>query len=171
MKIANRNRLITPEVLRECISYNPETGEFRWIRSLNSRTKVGSFAGSRGKLGRLSISINKARYSANQLAYLYMTGEWTDVVDHINRNPSDDRWINLRKATYRQNQGNRKLNKNNTCGFKGVWYMKKDRKYGANIGIGGKVKYLGRFDTAEDAHQAYLIEAKKHFGELFASGV
>jgi hypothetical protein len=168
MKIANRNRLITPEALRECISYNPKTGEFRWIKPTRSSTIVGSLAGSRSKLGRLVISINKTRYSANQLAYLYMTGKWADVVDHINRDPSDDRWINLRKATYRQNQGNRKLNKNSTCGFKGVWYMKKDRKYGANIGIGGKTKYLGRFNTAEDAHQAYLIEAEKHFGNQFA---
>src|SRR4051794_35927015 len=46
------------------------------------------------------------------------------VVDHINRDPSDNRRENLRCVTRRQNTLNRRLNSNNKSGYKGVSWNK-----------------------------------------------
>lgn len=44
---------------------------------------------------------------------------------------------------------------------RGVWYNPQKRKYRSQISIkGGGKKFLGYFDTVEEAHQAYINEKK-----------
>lgn len=86
------------------------------------------------------------------------------LIDHINRNPLDNRKSNLRVANKSENGMNRQENKNNTSGFKGVTYLKKNNKWMAGIKINYKRKYLGSFNTALKASKAYDKEAKKQFG-------
>lgn len=90
----------------------------------------------------------------------------TELVDHINGNGLDNRRSNLRIATSLENSQNRKMRIDNSTGFKGVCYRQKENKYYAHIRINGKVKHLGSFFKAEDAHQAYCIAARKYFGEF-----
>lgn len=85
-------------------------------------------------------------------------------VDHIDGNPSNNVVSNLRWATVAENMQNSKIGKNNTSRFKGVVYHKAIKKYQANIRIDGKRKYLGLFQTAEEAGKAYNDAALKHFG-------
>jgi len=89
-------------------------------------------------------------------------------IDHINRDPLDNRIENLRICNISQNQGNSKLNFNSTSGFKGV-HMLKSGRFQAGINKQGKKFHLGTFDTAEEAHAAYLKAAGEYFGE-FAHG-
>jgi len=42
--------------------------------------------------------------------------------DHINNNPLDNRRSNLRMVTHQQNIMNQKVSKNNTSGYKGVYW-------------------------------------------------
>jgi hypothetical protein len=98
-----------------------------------------------------------------------MTGNWPDKeLDHINGHRHDNRWSNLRESTDRQNAANRKRQRNNTSGFKGVhrdgnrWRARIASRIGPSISV-------GRFDTSEEAHTAYLAAAKERFGE-FANG-
>lgn len=86
-------------------------------------------------------------------------------VDHRNGNGLDCRRSNLRTATPTQNQGNKRLNKNNTTGFKGVCFDAFNEKFMASICINGKSKTIGRFDTAQSAADAYDAYAQQHFGE------
>lgn len=87
------------------------------------------------------------------------------VVDHINNDPLDNRLCNLRACTQGENSRNRKLNKNNKSGFKGVYWMKDRSKWKAHLHEGGYPYYLGLYETAEEAAKAYDAEAKKRWGE------
>ena len=88
-------------------------------------------------------------------------------VDHIDNNPSNNNIKNLRWATRKDNGYNRGKQKNNTTGFKGVAFNKPLNKYQAKIGINGKLKHLGYFETAEEASQAYEAKAEEVHGEFF----
>lgn len=90
------------------------------------------------------------------------------AVDHINRNPLDNRRSNLRLATLSQNQHNRKLNKNNTSGFKGVSWHPSMKKWVATIRLNYKQYILGYFSDPKDAALAYREAALELHGE-FAS--
>jgi hypothetical protein len=114
------------------------------------------------------IKIDGCDYQSSRLAFFYMTGEWpVGEVDHINRKRADDRWDNLREATGSQNRVNRESNGNST-GFKGVTFDTKYLKpYIAKIQINGVSKYLGSFETAEEAHSVWYSAACTAFGKEF----
>ena len=88
------------------------------------------------------------------------------MIDHINMNKLDNRRENLRICTHQQNQHNRTKQSNNTSGFKGVSFNKEKQKFEARIGIDGKSKFLGYFDTAEKASECYKQAALKHHGDF-----
>jgi hypothetical protein len=93
-----------------------------------------------------------------------MTGKWpTPEIDYINGNRSDTRWANLREATRSQNSVWRHTR--NKLGVKGVW-VEKNGAYVAQIRSGGKLKYLGTFDTVSQAAAAYAQAAREAFGEF-----
>lgn len=92
------------------------------------------------------------------------------VADHINGNPLDNRWVNLRVCSGPQNVCNRKMSKHNTSGFKGVSETKRGR-YAAQIAFQRKTYYLGTFDTPEEAHRAYCEAAVRLHGEFANFGV
>lgn len=80
-------------------------------------------------------------------------------VDHINHNGLDNRKENLRLVSHRENLMNRR--KKNKTGYSGV--VESNGRYLARIRINGEKIYLGMFDTAYNAHLAYLskIESLK----------
>lgn len=81
-------------------------------------------------------------------------------IDHINHDTLDNRLSNLRLVNDQQNQFNRVKGNNNTSGFKGVSFCKKRNKWKAQMGINGKIKFLGYYDTAKIAAAAYGAEAE-----------
>jgi len=86
--------MITQTILKELFSYNPDTGIF--IRKVSISNQVaGTVAGSKD-YDYIRIVVNKKRYLAHRLAFLYMLGKMPVEVDHINRNKHDNRWCNLR---------------------------------------------------------------------------
>ncbi len=87
-------------------------------------------------------------------------------VDHRNHLKSDNRRFNLRLASDIQNKCNRGIQRNNSCGFKGVHFCKKQNKWRAMIRLNKKRFCLGRFQTKELAHAAYCDAAKKLHGEF-----
>jgi len=148
--------------LMERLHYDPETGDFTWLKSVALRIKPGDAAGYLDKRGYHKIKLNNSGYRAHRLAWLYMTGEWPDgEIDHINNIPSDNRWCNLRCATHRQNSCNTKLRVNNKTGYKGVSFNSRLRKYVAQLRRPSGNSHIGVFDTPEEAHAAYCQEAAR----------
>lgn len=160
-------RVISQDVLKEFLHYNPETGIFTWIKKTGRNGKIGKIAGSKEKNGYMRIQIHGIHYGLHRLAWLYMTGEMpTELIDHKNGNPSDNWFDNLRQATLLQNQQNQtKVQKSNKLGIMGVNYQEDRKKFRAQIRVDGKSKFLGRFDTAQEAATAYL-EAKRKYHEF-----
>lgn len=87
-------------------------------------------------------------------------------VDHINGNRLDNRRINLRVCTNRQNSANQQTPKHNTSGFKGVTWHKINKNWNAGIKILGKRIHLGVFQDKKSAARAYNKAAKIYFGSF-----
>lgn len=88
------------------------------------------------------------------------------LVDHKNGDSLDNRRANLRICTAFQNNTNAKKSKNNTSGYKGVYWDKYNKKWVATLTLNYRQKNLGRFRIKEEAALAYNEAALKYFGEF-----
>lgn len=101
----------------------------------------------------------------HHLVWLLHTGEWpTSEVDHINNDPSDNRFENLRLADRNGQGANQKLQERRKGNYKGV-YPSDSGNFYAKIKVKGKQKYLGSYSTPEEAALRYNEAAKLYFGE------
>lgn len=94
----------------------------------------------------------------------------SELTDHIDGNGLNNRRSNLRLATRKQNNYNKKISKNSKSGHKGVTWNKQRKKWKAQIVVNGKYFWLGYFDNPEEAHRAYCVAAEKYFGEFANKG-
>ena len=86
------------------------------------------------------------------------------VVDHINGNRFDNRNENLRIATKQQNTCNHTIYKNNTTGYPGISFNKRQNKWVAYIKFNYQRINLGTFDDFLDAVRARETTEKELFG-------
>lgn len=165
--------MITTAYLRQRLRYEPETGALIWLMrpvefdyGWNAR-HAGKRAGTVKARGWRDVVIDDRTYRASRIIWQIVTGEPPLFeVDHWNGDRSDDRWGNLRHATKSQNMGNQKRHADGTSGFKGVVWVKKDCCWKAQIGHKYTTRYLGSFDTPEEAHAAYMAAALEAYGEF-----
>lgn len=172
---------LTSEYVRRIVDYDPHTGVLTWLprtpdmfddgghsaehnsRKWNARF-AGSIASTKNAHGYVCVRINGNRYLAHRIAWLYMVGSWPpDQIDHKNGDTGDNRWDNLRLATHSENHQNLKVKKSNRSGYSGVHWHVARSKWAASIKFQRRNIHLGFFDSAEDAHAAYLqAKAKYH---------
>ena len=153
--------MITAERLRELVSYCPKTGIFHWINSPSAKVYAGSVAGTKSKKdGYIRIKINRKSYLAHRLAWLHFYGHFPQkIIDHIDGTRSNNAISNLREATPSINCQNIKASSLKTQNpYLGVSQI--GNKFQAQIRINKKLKYLGMFKTAEEAHEVYLQEKR-----------
>jgi hypothetical protein len=158
MKIRNSSQLVSIERLKELLTYDPLTGNFIWLINHGKRALKNKIAGSLSNFGYIIIAIDGKRYSANRLAWFYMTGKWPkELIDHKDTNRSNNKWNNLREATLVENQRNRNVTNKSKSQMKGAYLV--NGKYKAYI-------CLGTFDTKEEAAEAYKKASIIFHGEF-----
>lgn len=96
--------------------------------------------------------------------HTFLTG-WP-LVDHVNGDGLDNRHSNLRPATDAQNRQNRRRQANNSSGYKGVDWFKRQGRWRARIKAAGTWYFLGYHDNAEEAARAYDAAALELHGEF-----
>lgn len=106
----------------------------------------------------------------NQLMHRFILGLTSSDarVDH-SPDPSglNNQRNNLRIATCQDNNYNRRLNSDNTSGFKGVTWNKASQRWRATIKVNRRKLHLGYFEDSKEAAKAYDIAAIQHHG-MFA---
>ena len=111
--------------------------------------------------GYCHVGFNGRMISYHVIIWILSTGE--DIpqgmeIDHINGNKIDNRIENLRIVTRRGNQQNKKIHREGQ--LFGCYFNKSKWKYQAQIRIGEKRVWLGRYETEQEAHKAYTIACK-----------
>lgn len=94
-----------------------------------------------------------------------MTGEWADIIDHIDMDVSNNVWENLRACSRSQNQWNSR-SRIGSSRYKGVSFETRGGKWVAQICVHRKRHKLGYFATPEDAHAAYCEASARLHGEF-----
>ena len=151
-------------LVREWVRYNPETGAFTWRKS-GPYKKAGAKAAHRASGGYCRISLYNRLVYAHRAAFVLMLGRWpAQFADHVDGDPSNNKWSNLREATLQQNNHNAKRPRTNKTGVKGVSYLKTRGVYRARAWVNGRQRSLGCYETAEQAHAAYCKAVKEHRG-------
>lgn len=142
--------------------YDHESGEIRSIKGHRIDNSIDQEGYRRVSLW---IGGKTNGYKAHRLAWLSTYGSWpTGDIDHINGVRHDNRIENLRDVDRRTNSQNQKkaTSRNKTSGVLGVSWDKEKQKWAAFITINGKSCRLGRFDTVQEASDAYLEAKRQH---------
>jgi hypothetical protein len=161
------DQMLTYQKVQRLLAYNPSTGDITWKVNKVPRGKKGAIAGCTRDDGYIVVGIGGKMYLAHRLAFLLQTGKWPkEQMDHIDMNPSNNRWSNLREATHAQNLFNQKHNKKNRAKQKGIYKRKDCNRWSAMIQKDKKVIYLGLFKTKNAAAAAYKTAAHKYHGEF-----
>lgn len=155
---------LDPELLRQLIRYDAETGALTWLRrdrrhfttdrncnAWNTRYAGKPALAADNGVGYKIGSIFERHFLAHRVGWAIVHGEWPDVIDHINGDPADNRLCNLRSVDWGGNCRNQRRNQRNTSGVVGVGWSAAAKKWLAQIGIGREVKYLGIYDCKSDA--------------------
>lgn len=150
----NKFENISADYVRRHLNYDELTGIFTWNLPGRGR-QLGKPLGSPQGNGYLSIRVQGVLCLAHRLAWLYVNGTWPEKhIDHINGNRADNSIANLRDVSQTENNQNiQKAQQNSASGYLGVREHK--GRFHANIGVNSKSVYLGTFETAELASEAY----------------
>lgn len=129
--------------------------DVEWLNKFNWQCSVKGYAARAGGVF-MHVEIMK-RHGIEPKGY---------DVDHVDGNPLNNTFANLRLATRSQNCINAPKPRNNTSGFKGVHYHSKTNKWIARINCNWQRKHLGYYSCPVEAAKAYNKACKELFGEF-----
>ena len=167
--MAKNNFNLTKDLLHEVFTYSD--GKLFWkVNSGNRKNLINKEAGCFNKDGYVVICLKQKSYMAHKLIYAMFYGVTDVMIDHIDGNRCNNRIENLRQATYSQNLFNTKIYKNNKIGVKGISYVPKISKYVARCQTNGRSKYLGAFDSLNEAQEILKKYRLQSHGEYANHG-
>ena len=170
MEVTMGNHLPSPEILNKILRYNPKTGELFWRKrdisffregkktalhacnAWNSKNAdkpaMTAYDGHGYRQGR----IFGVSYQAHRVAWAINNGKWPpEFIDHINGIKDDNRILNLRLASFTDNNRNMRKSRRNKSGCVGVFLHKPSGKWIASIGHNARSVHLGYFENFDEA--------------------
>ena len=153
---------LTQAQLKQAMVYDPDTGVFTKLLDVYEPWVKTKYQAKPGQ--RLTLRIAGVSILAHRAAFLFMTGSIPDTIDHIDGDPGNNAWCNLRAATHAQNMKNRKIPSHNTSGVKGV--RLRNGKFRAYITCNGQ-SVSKSFDKLENA-EAWVKEVRQKLHGDFA---
>lgn len=168
--------LPSQRLLKRVFSYCPETGRLLWnerpswmftsnagkcaparrTQRIWNRRYAGTEAGSVKRGGYREVRLFGRSFWAHRIIWKIVFGFDPITIDHLNRNPSDNRICNLRSVTHHKNCLNRGPQSKSISGVSGVRWLPHRSHWVALISIKKKVHYLGSFPTRDEAVCARL---------------
>ena len=142
--------------------YWPDSGEFHIGHNFSNEEGLNQPYLADGYW---TLNYKSNRFRVHDLIYYIMGFEIPNIVDHINQKKYDNTWTNLRSVDKRQNNTNQAKRKDNTSGYKGVYFHKQRGKFMARISHHGKMKFLGYANTPEEAAIIYNNAVPLYHGE------
>lgn len=150
---------ITAENVRELFTYDEGSGVLFWRNRYNKKP-----IGRLDNRGYLRFGKNK-KHNVHRVIWLYVHGEFPNIIDHIDGDKTNNRIDNLRSVDHTINNRNLPKRQCNTSGVNGVHWNKGRNKWVAQIKYNNKTKtvcYTDDFDQAVAARMA----AEKELGHF-----
>ncbi len=149
---------LSVEFIRETFDYDYETGVIKW-KTDRRHVSAGDPAGHLMHCGHIKVKINNKAYRAHRLIWVWHYGEYPKYnlhIDHIDGNGANNRIENMRLVTHRENINNREIHRMGKLPGTEKCQTKTKIRWSARIYHDGKKVYLGRYDTEQEAHAAYM---------------
>lgn len=145
------------EIMQEFLiaRYEYRDGVLYYRQKQRNGIPAGAPVGTKDKDGYLKTLINRKPFRVHKLIWVMHGGQYSDLLDHADRNPSNNRLENLRKVTHSENNLNRGTHRRNKIGVKGVCYISSIGKYKASLQVSGFKHHLGYFNSVEEAKVAH----------------
>jgi HNH endonuclease/AP2 domain len=156
------------------MSYNPTTGDI----SRDGKIIITKWKTNRARCLQLTLDTSykgcSLRYMTfhHHIAWYLTYRDWPTLIDHIDRDPTNNKLNNLRLATEGENSRNqRKCKKKTTSKYKGVSKGKGRKKWLVAITYQGETCKLGTYLDEKEAALAYNEAASRLHGEFAALNV
>jgi hypothetical protein len=171
------------EFLRECFSYDPETGVIRWRtrpeehfpsaadaaawNTQNAGTVAFASPDASGYCrAEVRYEGRRLRLTAGRVAFVIHHGSSPRIVDHVDGDTTNNRIDNLRAASDAENMWNRRRGKDRGGVPRGA-YPGRNRRWYAQANQHNRKVYLGVYDTMWQAHDAYCAFVRRERGDFF----
>ena len=155
---------MTPkQALDELFIFDSTIGFFN--RVSRGRAKAGSRAGFVDVHGYRRICVSGVKLYEHHLVWFYIHGEWPTELDHKDGDRSNNAFSNLRLADRSENNFNAERPVG-ASGLRGAYLDKRTMRWYSHIQLRGQVIHLGMFDSAEEAHQAFMTAVDRYHGEF-----
>lgn len=177
MREVDKKALPSVEILKECFSYEEDSGKLTWksrpvghfqsehaFKIFESRN-VGKPVGWKSTNGYIMCRVFGVQYYTHRLIWKLTEGDEPVEIDHINGVRDDNRKINLRDVSRNSNAKNKQIPINNTSGVKGVSYHTRDDVWSAYITYNGSRISLGSFKSKDLAIEARSLKEVELYGE------
>lgn len=153
--------MISIYAINKRFAYNKELGTFTYISDSRFH-KIGDIVGA-STHGYIRLCFGYETYLAHRIAWLLVNGTWPKYhIDHIDGDKTNNAIRNLRDIQHVYNAQNVKSARGcSKTGLLGAWPSTSSCRFVSQIMANGTRKHIGTFDSAEDAHQAYLIEKRR----------
>jgi hypothetical protein len=161
-----------PIIIRDGVAYVPLTKGYEAAIDIADIPRVEAWNWTASVEKHTVYAMRKAVIDGAQrtvkMHRFLMAPQEGQLVDHRDGNGLNNVRCNLRVATHPQNMWNRRKPRGGKAGLVGVHWDNDRKKWAAVIQVNGKVRRLGRFETPEEGHQAYIEAARQLQGKFCA---